>query len=275
MAVTEPAPLRVLIVGAHPDDADIKAGGVAALYARGGHVVRMVSLTNGDAGHHELGGAPLAWRRRSEAQASGATLGCEYIVLDHHDGQLQPTLEVRNQVIRMIREFCPDLIICPRPWDYHPDHRATGEVVLDALYMCTVPNVVSDVPHLPRMPVAAYMADGFTRPYPLAADVAIDIGPVLKTKLAALACHESQVYQWLPYNRNELDQVPVDPAARRIWLAEWYTQRMAPLAQRYMKLLVARYGATRAATIQQVEVFEGSEYGAPLTEEEAARLFPF
>jgi LmbE family N-acetylglucosaminyl deacetylase len=267
--------LRILIIGAHPDDADIKAGGVAALYARAGHTARLVSLTNGDAGHFEMGGAPLAWRRRAEAEASGSTLGCEYTVLDHHDGTLQPTLAVRNQVIRLVRAFRPDLVICPRPWDYHPDHRATGEVVVDALYMSTVPNVVSDVAHLRRMPVAAYMWDAFTRPYPLTPDVVVAIDDVVEQKIDALACHESQVFEWLPYNRSALDDVPEGRAARRDWLGEWYRQRFTPLAERYREALVARYGQARADGVEQAEVFEISEYGSPLTPEGAQRLFPF
>ena len=80
--------LRILIIGAHPDDPDYSAGGTAALYAQQGHIVKMVSLTNGDAGHHEEGGAPLAWRRRQEAAAAGAQLGAEYITLDIHDGRV-------------------------------------------------------------------------------------------------------------------------------------------------------------------------------------------
>ena len=158
--------LRVLIFGAHPDDPDSKAAGVTALYTAAGHTVKMVSLTNGDAGHMWEGGAPLAWRRRKEAAASGAVVGCEYITLDSHDGMLMPTLEVRNEVIAIVREFKPDLVLCPRMWDYHPDHRACGVVVVDAMYMATVPNVVSASEHLRKMPVICYLSDHFQRPIP-------------------------------------------------------------------------------------------------------------
>jgi len=171
--------LRVLIFGAHPDDPDFSAGGVAALYSRQGHTVKMVSLTNGDAGHHEIGGAPLAWRRRQEAAEAGAKLGAEYITLDIHDGMLLPTLENRGQVIAIIREFRPDLIMVHRPNDYHPDHRYASQLIQDASYMVTVPNVVSHIPHLSDMPVIVYTWDTFQKPYPFVPNVVVAIDEVV------------------------------------------------------------------------------------------------
>ena len=132
---------RLLVFGAHPDDCDIKAGGLAALYAQKGHRVKFVSVTNGDAGHHQMGGEPLAKRRNAEAQAAAKVLGIEYELLDNHDGHLEPTLENRFKVIQQIRQFRPDLVMTHRPNDYHPDHRYTSVLVQDAAYMVTVPNV--------------------------------------------------------------------------------------------------------------------------------------
>src|SRR5438067_449647 len=175
-------PLRLLIIGAHPDDADFFAGGTAALYRAAGHVVKMVSVTNGDAGHQTLRGAELARRRRAEAVAAGAVIGATYDVLDNHDGELIPTLENRGQVIRLIRTFRPDLVLTHRPNDYHPDHRYTSTLVQDAAYMVTVPAIVPDVPHLPRDPVIAYLPDVFQKPYPFRPSVAVDIGRALEKK---------------------------------------------------------------------------------------------
>ena len=98
-------PLRLLILGAHPDDAEFHAGGLAIIYRQLGHTVKMVSLTNGDAGHHLVRGPELAARRRQEAAAAGAVIGAEYVTWDHHDGLLQPTLELRFEVIRELRRF--------------------------------------------------------------------------------------------------------------------------------------------------------------------------
>src|SRR3954470_18140282 len=98
-------PLRLLILGAHPDDADFAAGGTAALYRALGHEVKMVSLTNGDKGHHLTPGPVLANRRLAEAQAAAAVIGATYEVFDIPDGELFPMLENRKQVIRLIRAF--------------------------------------------------------------------------------------------------------------------------------------------------------------------------
>lgn len=160
--------LRILVFGAHPDDCDIVAGGTAALWARAGHHVRFVSVTNGDAGHQTMAGAALAKRRRAEAQAAAKLLGVEYIVLDNHDGELQPTLENRRKIIRLIREHQPHLVLGPRPNDYHPDHRYTAILVQDAAYMVTVPNIVAAVEHLPCNPLIMYTTDCFQKPQPFA-----------------------------------------------------------------------------------------------------------
>src|SRR5689334_10381543 len=210
--------LRVLAFGAHPDDCDFTAGGVGALYTRQGHEVLFVSVTNGDAGHHEMGGARLAQRRRAEAAAAGAAIGIRYEVLDNHDGELLPTLENRRQIISIIRSFRPDLVMTPRPNDYHPDHRYTSQLIQDAAYMVTVPNVCAFAEHLPVDPVIVYVSDTFQRPYPFTPDVVVAIDDVVEQKVDMAACHVSQVYEWLPYNGRYLDQVPADPGARRAWL---------------------------------------------------------
>ncbi len=267
--------LRVLIIGAHPDDPDYSAAGTAALYAQQGHTVKLVSLTNGDAGHHEMGGAPLAWRRRQEAAAAGAALGTEYITLDIHDGALLPTLENRNQVIALIRQFRPDLITIHRPNDYHPDHRYASQLVQDASYMVTVPNVVSHVPHLRTMPVIVHSWDHFQKPYPFQPDVVVAIDDVVEQKLDALHCHTSQMYEWLPYNGGYLADVPADLGARRAWLRKHHEPRLRRQAELYRARLVELYGAQRGRAIQYAESFEACEYGTPLTAENRARLFPF
>jgi N-acetylglucosamine malate deacetylase 1 len=267
--------LNILIFGAHPDDPDYSAGGVAALYARQGHQVKMVSLTNGDAGHHTEGGAPLAWRRRAEAAAAGKALGVEYITLDIHDGALLPTLENRQQVIAIIRTFQPDLVMVHRPNDYHPDHRYASQLVQDASYMVTVPNVVSHVPHLRTMPVIVHTWDHFQKPYPFQAHVVVAIDEVVEQKVDALHCHTSQMYEWLPYNGRYLEEVPADNAEWRAWLRQRSDQRMRRQADLYREQLVNLYGAERGQQIHYAESFEACEYGSPLTAENLHHLFPF
>ncbi|HXG11076.1 MAG TPA: PIG-L family deacetylase [Gemmataceae bacterium] len=268
-------PLRLLIIGAHPDDADYYAGGTAALYRAAGHVVKMVSLTNGDAGHQTLRGAALAERRRAEAAAAAAVIGATYDVLDSHDGQLLPTLENRFQVIRLIRSFRPDLVLTHRPNDYHPDHRYTSQLVQDAAYMVTVPAIVPDTPHLPANPVIAYLPDEFQKPYPFQPTVAVDVTSVFDRIVAMLHCHQSQFYEWLPYNGGYEDQVPADETARREWLADSLRPRLRAQADRFRNLLVQCLGAERGRCVEYAEGFEACEYGAPLDEAARQRLFGF
>ncbi len=268
-------PLRLLIIGAHPDDADYAAGGTVALYRAAGHVVHMVSLTNGDAGHHEQPGPALGKRRRAEAAAAGAVIDAPYETFDNHDGQLLPTLENRFQVIRLIRTFRPDLVLTHRPNDYHPDHRYTSQLVQDAAYMVTVPAVVPDVPHLQRDPVIAYLPDDFQKPYPLEPAVAVDVGPVLDKIVAMLHCHTSQFYEWLPYNHGNLQEVPAGDAERKGWLAGQVQDRLRKRAQRFRDILIKDYGKERGSRVEFAEAFEACEYGAPMDEAARRRLFPF
>jgi LmbE family N-acetylglucosaminyl deacetylase len=268
-------PLRLLIIGAHPDDADYAAGGTAALYRAGGHVVYMVSLTNGDAGHHQISGEELFARRQAEARAAGNVIGADYQLLDNHDGELEPSLENRRQVIHLIRSFLPDLVLTHRPNDYHPDHRYTSQLVQDAAYMVTVPAIVPATPHLPDNPVIAYLPDSFTRPYPFQPTIAVDVGPVLDQVIAMLDCHVSQFYEWLPYNTGKLQEVPTGKSERRAWLAEQVKSRLREQADRFREALLATYGPVRGKSVEYAEAFEGCEYGALLDAAACRRLFPF
>jgi LmbE family N-acetylglucosaminyl deacetylase len=265
---------RLLMLVAHPDDAEFLAGGLAVMHARRGSLVKFISLTNGDAGHHLEAGERLAQRRRKEAQSAAAVIGATAEVWPHHDGCLQPTLELRWQVIREIRAFKPDLVLTHRTNDYHPDHRAVGSVVQDACYLVTVPALVPDAPALAHDPVVAFLPDRFTKPVPLAGDVVVDVGNYLDTIVDMLACHRSQMFEWLPFNQRLSHQLPEDEPSRRRWLRDWYLERLRPQADRYRKELIARYGEARGSAIEFAEVFEISEYGAPLDNALGDTLFP-
>ena len=266
-------PVRVIAFGAHPDDCDLGAGGLAAKYAAHGDRVKFVSLTNGDAGHQTQGGEQLAKRRRAEAQEAGRRIGIEYEVLDNHDGQLMPTLAVREQVIREIRQWKADIVIAPRPNDYHPDHRYTGVLVQDASYMVIVPDLVKDVPALRRNPVFLYYSDHFKRPQPFQPDIVVSIDDVFDKKIDMLDAHVSQFYEWLPWTSGDLGQVPKDSVARKKWLAT-QTRALRNALPEWQKSLEKRYG-TQAAGVQHVEAFEITEYGRQPSEEEIRKLFPF
>ncbi|MCZ2481480.1 PIG-L family deacetylase [Aquirufa nivalisilvae] len=264
-------PLQIIMIGAHPDDCDIKSGGTAALFVAMGHHVKFVSVTNGDAGHQSEGGGMLAKRRIAETKEVARRLGVSYDVLDNHDGELLPSLEIRLQIIRKIREWKADVVIAPRSNDYHPDHRYTGVLVQDAAFMVGVPNVVPDVEPLRKNPVFLYFQDNFKKPNPFQADIAVDITPVIEKKLAGLDAHQSQFYEWLPWIGNYENEVPKDPAKHKEYLLAKRVQTPNPEVR---KTLEKWYGKSRADQAKFAEAFEICEYGTQPTEQDIRRLFP-
>jgi LmbE family N-acetylglucosaminyl deacetylase len=270
--------LRILVFGAHPDDAEYGAGGCAAKWAKLGHHVKLVSVTNGDIGHWQMAGGPLAERRRGEVQKADKILGVETQVLDIHDGELVPSLENRQKLIRIIREWRADVVIAHRPWDYHPDHRYVGVLVQDAAYMVTVPFVCSDVPPLKRNPLFLYSSDGFKKPYPFQGDIVVSVDDVFDQKLTAIHELASQHYEGGANGSEEYEKsVPPasDEAGRKKWLREGWERRQSGLANRFREGLVKRYGADKGAAVKYAEAFEICEYGRQPSEKEIRQLFPF
>ncbi len=267
-------PLRIIAFGAHPDDCDAKFGGTAALFAELGHKVKFVSLTNGDAGHQSMGGGVLGKRRREEAQRAGAILGVEYDVLDNHDAELIPTLHVRHQVIRKIREWNADIVLGLRPNDYHPDHRNAGVAVQDAAYLVIVPNVTPDTPPLTKNPVFLYMKDRFKKPYPFSKDIAVVIDKVVDKKIEALAAHDSQMFEWLPWVSGVKESdVPKGKAERLAWLKKRYAGKKA-WSEEDEIALKKWYPTLDPDSVDHIEFFEICEYGKQPSEDEIRRLFP-
>jgi LmbE family N-acetylglucosaminyl deacetylase len=263
--------INIVVIGAHPDDCDIDAGGTAILWAKAGHNVLFVSVTNGDAGHHEKGGGALAKIRQAEAQEAGKRFGVKYVVLDNHDGELMPTLENRLKIIRLIRQWNADIVIGPRPNDYHPDHRNTAILVQDAAYMVIVPNVAPDTPPLKKNPVFLFTQDGFQKPYPFQPDIAVDITSAADQKIYAMAAHESQFFEWLPWTNGTLEQVPETEKERLEWLANWRNTEINPAVK---NALAKWYGAEKARKVKYAEAFEICEFGRKPSDEEIKTLFP-
>jgi LmbE family N-acetylglucosaminyl deacetylase len=270
--------LRIIVFGAHPDDAEYKAGGTAALWAELGHHVKLVSVTNGDIGHWAMAGGPLARRRSAESGEVAKTLGVSSEVLDIHDGELMPTLENRRKITRLIREWNADIVISHRPWDYHPDHRYVGVLVQDAAYMVAVPFFMPLVTPLKKNPVFLYSSDGFQKPYPFEADIVVDVDPVFDRKVDALTALVSQTFEGGALGSQErMDAAPPasQPELRAQWLREKWVKRQSGEARRFRNGLIRWYGEEHANKVKYAEAFEICEYGRQPKDSDIRKLFPF
>jgi N-acetylglucosamine malate deacetylase 1 len=269
--------LRIITFGAHPDDCELDAGGVAAKWAAVGHKFKCVALTNGDIGHAVLAGGPLALRRRSEAQAAARILGIETEVLDNHDGELMVTLENRRRIAGLIREWQADVVISHRPNDYHPDHRYAGVLVMDAAYMVQVPFFGPEVPPLKRNPVFLFSEDRFQKPNPFTGDIVVGIDDVVEKKLAVVEAMESQFYEGgcCDVPPGGLPKEAAGQATRKKEVRDAFAARFAATADRFRERLITRYGPQEGGKIRYAEAFEVCEYGRQPDEAEIKRLFPF
>ena len=280
--------LRVMMIGAHPDDVEFEAAGTARKLLKMGAEVKFLVLCNGCKGHHILSPKETAERRAGEAAAVKQTLGLTaYEIWDIDDCELEVTLENRRRLIRDIRAFAPDIIIGHRTNDYHADHRAAGQLLQDASYMLIVPHECPDAPAMREMPVILYFEDHFRQP-PFQADVIVDVTEEMDAKVSAADKNVSQVYEWLPYS--ECEEAPTDLKARIRWLWEGVTPESsdeeiravkhnriavcpAKTAARFREELIARYGEN-GKTIRFAEAFQLCEYGKQLSLEDLNALFP-
>jgi len=264
--------LNIIAIGAHPDDCEYHFGGTAAKFAARGDRVKFVSVTNGDAGHHRISGTELIERRREETIEAARRLGIAATeVLDAHDGLFLPTLELRRQVIRLIREWKADIVFTHRPYDYHPDHRYTGQLVQDSAFLVLVPNVCPETPVMRHNPVYFYFEDGFEKPQPFSPDITVAIDDVWEKKIAGLDAHVSQMYEWLPWVDWAEEPVPGEAAERLRWIAGKLSRPISPAIR---SALEKRYGTSQAAGAQHAESFELCEYGRQPSPEELDRLIP-
>ncbi len=270
LAQAQDQKINVVVIGAHPDDCDLDAGGTAIKFAQMGHRVLFISATNGDAGHFNKGGVVLAKIRKAEAEEAGKRFGVTYKVLDNHDGLLMPDLNLRLQLIRLIREWKADVVIGPRPYDYHPDHRNTAIAIQDAAFLVIVPNIAPEIPALEKNPVFLYTEDRFKKPNAFSPDIVVDISDVFDQKIYAVSAHESQFFEWLPWLDGQLANVPKTESDRLKWLAESRKGGISPGT----KAGLSKWYGSKADQVKYAEAFEICEYGSIPNDEEIKRIFP-
>ncbi|HNX33936.1 MAG TPA: PIG-L family deacetylase [Kiritimatiellia bacterium] len=277
MEPVRPCDLRIMIIGAHPDDPDITGGGIALKYVKAGATVKLVSMCNGDKGHMTMSPEALAARRYLEAQRSKAVLGVdEYRVVAHHDCELEVTLEMRKEMTRLIREFAPHVVFTHRTCDYHADHRAVGTLVMDSAYLLGVPLWCPEMPVSAVKPAIYFLRDAFTHPAALRPDIVVDIDGEMDQLLTALCAHESQFFEWLVFDKRIAEPVPATLEGRKAFIEKyWMVPRKKYDAERFRSRLVEVYGQSQAARISHIEAYELSEYGYQPSAKEVDQLFPF
>jgi LmbE family N-acetylglucosaminyl deacetylase len=273
-AATQARPLRVIAFGAHPDDAELKASGVAALWAAQGAKVKFVAMTNGDVGHFSMAGGPLAKRRKAEVAECAKILGIENQVLDVHDGELVPSLENRKAVARLIRDWQADIVLGHRRYDYHPDHRYTGVILDDTAVVVVAPFFTPDTPATPRNPVYMYYSDAFLKPYPFDPTLVVPIDDTADKKWQCISAMPSQFGDKDSWQGRTLPGVPQDDAGRQAYLLDQIKQRSAAVADKYRERLIALYGKERGSKVHYAEAFELSQYGRQASVDELKEMFP-
>jgi LmbE family N-acetylglucosaminyl deacetylase len=276
LAAQTPAPrvLRIIAFGAHPDDAELKFAGTAALFAAQGAKVKLVALTNGDVGHFSQAGGPLAQRRKAEVEACHAKLGVETDVLDIHDGELMPDLETRKKVANLIRDWQADIVLSHRPWDYHPDHRAVGKLAEDAAVVVAAPFFAPYTPPTKKNPIFLFYSDPFLKPYPFDPILAVGFDEVAQKKWDCIGDLPSQFADADSWQARYRANVPTDEAGRKAFLMDGVKQRSADVANQYRPLLVKLYGEPKGRAIKYAEAFELNQYGSPATVDELKQMFP-
>jgi LmbE family N-acetylglucosaminyl deacetylase len=264
-------PLRIIAFGAHPDDAELKAGGVAAQLAARGHKVKFVAMTNGDVGHFATAGGPLARRRKAEVQECARILGIETEVLDIHDGELMPSLENRKTVARLIRDWQADIVMGHRPYDYHPDHRYTGVLLDDSAVVVVAPFFVPDTTATKVNPVYLYYSDAFQDPKPFTPTIVVGIDDVADKKWQCISAMPSQFGDKDSWQGRTLPNVPDADRERQAYLLELVKKRNAAVGEQYRERLIALYGDESGRKVRYAEAFQLSQYGRQVPAEELKR----
>ena len=250
-------PFHVLYLGAHPDDFDYSLSAQAVKLVRAGAKVTAVAFCNGNKGHVDMKPEALAARRLKEVQAAAKVYGLErYIVLDSPDCELDATRAWRERVGRLVRDIAPDMVLTHRTVDYHSDHRAVGQIVQDLTYFLGVPHWCPDTPVPKKLPFVMYAVDDFTSPRRVRADLVMSASGGIEEGARGLACHVSQVFEWMPPELGDDPAKLTDPAVRAAYALKLEKDYCAAHAKAYADVFEKAYGNRN----EPAAVAELSEY---------------
>lgn len=264
---------RVIVICAHPDDAELTTGGTSILLSHLGYKIKFVSLTNGNKGHQEGTKNEIAIRRYNEAQEVKRRMNCEYEVLNNEDGELEANLKNRMEVIRLIREWKADIVITHPSYDYHPDHRNTSLLVQDAAFLVNVPKILPEVPALRESPLFLYTRGRYVnrqKPHP---DIVVDITPVVREKAYLIDAHASQIYEWLPWINRSKEIIPDTQEGKIEYILKEYVLKRGEIKENDKPVVEKWYGS-RAKEVKAIEAFEICEFGRSVDDQDIRELFP-
>ena len=268
-----PGPQRVMVIGAHPDDADIQCGCTAAKLIAKGARVKFVAVCNGNIGHHRLSRQETAATRRQETLNAAKVWGLDsYDIYGYEDAGVPYDIPTREVIARRIQEFEPDIIITHRDCDYHVDHRTVGMHVKDCGYMLGCPHWIEGSKALRRRPLILLMNDFFTVPRTLRPDIVISCDPYIEKWCDALDCQVSQFYEWLAWDKGIEDEVAAigdrskNIAGRNAYLKKYWAKSKEKNAVRFADAWREQYPGKPVP--KRIEAYEISEYGRPPIEED-------
>ncbi len=264
---------RVIVICAHPDDAELTSGGTCILLSRMGYKIKYVSLTNGNKGHHKGTKNEIAIRRYNEVQEVKRRMNCEYEILNNEDGELESTLKNRMEVIRLIREWDADIVITHPPYDYHPDHRHTSLLVQDAAFLVNVPKILPEVPAVEQSPLFLYTRGRYINPQKLQPDIVVDITPVIREKAYVIDAHVSQMYEWLPWINRNNDVIPETEEGKIEYILRQYVLKRGEIKEKD-KPVVEKWYRDNTKKVKTIEAFEICEFGSTVDDQDIRELFP-
>ncbi len=264
---------RVIVICAHPDDVELTSGGTCVLLSKLGYKLKFVSVTNGNKGHYEGTKNEIAIRRYNEVQEVKKRLNCEYEILNNDDGELEPNLKNRMDIIRLIREWNADIVITHPPYDYHPDHRYTSLLVQDASFLVNVPQVLPEVPALAQSPLFLYTRGRYLNPLKPQPDITIDITSVVRDKAYLIDAHASQVYEFLPWINRSKVIIPQTQDGRIDYILNEYVLKRGKLKEQDHTIVQKWYGK-KSEDVQTIEAFEICEFGRTVDDQDIRKLFP-